>query len=98
MSSKFCIVVPGASWGDQPGRIWDCLIRETIPIMKRSHSDWWQSGVEQMVKMHGLPIIFVDDWDEIGESIFDRKIDTSMIYEKIHQQYWNDFILRKCAL
>jgi hypothetical protein len=51
-----------------------------------------------MVKMHGLPIIFVDDWDEIDESIFDRKIDTSIIYEKIHQQYWNDFILRKCAL
>ena len=90
--SKFCIVLPGASWANQPGRIWECLIRETIPIMKRSFSDWWQSGVESMSKEHDIPMIFVDEWDEIDEKIFEKKFDFTDLYGKLKHEYWENFM------
>jgi hypothetical protein len=95
--SKFCVVLPGASWANQPLRIWECLIRETIPIMKRSFSDWWKSGVELMAKNHEIPMIFVDDWDEIDESIFEKEFNFVNLKNKLKHYYWEQYI-KNCAL
>lgn len=92
MNSKFCVVIPGASWGNQPGRIWECLLRDTIPITKRCYSDWWKSEVEQFSIIHKLPIIFVDDWDDLTEDIFDIEVDSDLILDRITQPYWESFI------
>jgi len=91
--SKFCIVIPGASWSDQPIRVWECLLRKTIPIMKRSFSNWWRSGLEQTTSLHGLPILFVNEWNEINETLLESiDVEWEGVHEKLLQSYWNEFI------
>lgn len=94
--SKFCIVIPGASWGDQPLRVWECLIRKTVPIMKRSFSNWWMSGLEQLNSIHGLPILFVDEWNEVDDILLcSFGVDWDDLHKKLCQNYWNDFITQR---
>ena len=93
--SKFCIVLPGASWANDPGRTWECLIRHTVPIMKRTFSHWWESGLEIMAKTHNIPILFVDEWTDINENIFDLEFDFSNVDVIMKQKYWVDFIKQR---
>lgn len=94
-NSKFCIVLPGASWANDPGRTWECLIRHTIPIMKRTYSDWWESGLEKLSTKHNIPILFVDEWIDVDKSLFDLEFDFSNIDVIMKQKYWIDFIRKE---
>lgn len=93
-NSKFSIVVPGAGWGNDPVRYWECALRKCIPVSKkRSHENGWKSGVEHMCKEHNIPFLFVDEWKELNHDLLNYKNFDTKIFEKIvKQKYWNDFI------
>lgn len=79
-SSKFCISPPGN--GVDCHRVWECLYLGTIPIVERHDA----------FKDFDVPIIQVDDWNDITEEYL-RDIYTPFDeIEELSQSYWHDKI------
>jgi len=92
-NSKFSLPLPG--WfADQPNRFWEALLVHSVPIMKRE-CHMWKTGVEELCNTHNLPCIFVDDWSELNESLFERDFDFSCVDDTLSMKYWRDFIYKK---
>ncbi len=58
---KFTLSPPG--YGPDCYRTWEALLVGSIPIVKRSHMD---------SLFEGLPVLLIDDWDQITESFLER--------------------------
>lgn len=69
-------------------RTWECLYMGTIPIEKRNINNQFYTD---------LPILFVDDWEEVTESVlqdeYERIIHTEWNLEKLNFSYWKNKIL-----
>lgn len=69
-------------------RTWECLYMGTIPIEKRNINNQFYTD---------LPILFVDAWEEITESLlqdeYERIIHTQWNLEKLNFSYWKNKIL-----
>ena len=96
--SKYAVVIPGPGWGNDGVRVWECLLRGTVPIMKRSWEQGaWHSGLEYLALQHNLPMVFVDDWMEIEEKqICKKQMDFSNVSKALKQDYWTQYMRKKC--
>lgn len=69
-------------------RTWECLYMGTIPIEKKNINNQFYTD---------LPILFVNDWEEVTESLlqdeYERIIHTEWNFEKLNFSYWKDKIL-----
>lgn len=79
---KFCFAPRGN--GIDTHRLWESLYLGTIPIVKRCTA---------MSQFEDLPILFVDDWDNITPEWLEEKYDEIMKKEyplyKLNVSYWN---------
>jgi len=68
-------------------RTWECLYMNTIPIEKRNINNQFYTD---------LPILFVDDWNEITEKfLYDEYMrieNTEWNFEKLNFKYWENKI------
>jgi len=96
--SKYAVVIPGAGWGNDNVRVWECLLRGTVPVMKRSWEQGaWHSGLEYLALQHNLPMVFVDEWNEIEEKqICKNSMDFSNVAKVLKQDYWTQYMRKKC--
>ncbi len=80
-SSKFVISPRGN--GLDTHRIWESLYVGSFPIVKTSSLN---------ALYEGLPIVIVDNWDEVTEEFLERKYSElksqSLSYEKLYTEYW----------
>ena len=91
-ASKFQVCLPGC-YGPHPNRFWESLLMHTVPIMRREC--WlWKSGMEELCETHNLPCVWIDDWSEVNESLFDMEFDFSSIDKTLTMKYWRDFIYK----
>lgn len=69
-------------------RTWECLYMGTIPIEKKNINNQFYTD---------LPILFVNDWEEITESLlqkeYERIIHIQWNLEKLNFSYWKHKIL-----
>jgi hypothetical protein len=69
-------------------RTWECLYMKTIPIEKRNINNQFYTD---------LPIMFVDDWEEITERLlhdtFMKFADKKWNLEKLNFEYWRNEII-----
>lgn len=63
--SRFCAVPPGN--GIDCHRTWECLYMGVIPIVQRHTHN------EQLVKNHDLPMVMVDNWEEVTIELLDNE-------------------------
>jgi len=95
-NSMFAIVIPGAGWGNDPVRYWECALRKCIPVSKKCHENGWKTGVEHMCEQHNIPFLFVDKWEDLNDDLLNYKnFDTSRFQTILKQKYWIDFINTK---
>lgn len=84
---KHAFVISPPGLGPDCYRVWESLLVGTIPIVQRSHIDWLYEG---------LPVLFIDDWEEVTESFLYKKYEeiTALRYscKKLYMEYWIDFI------
>ena len=80
-SHKFVFAPRGN--GIDTHRLWESLYLRTIPIVKKSIA---------MEDFYDLPILFVDDWDNITEDFLNQKYDEIINekypLEKLKIDYW----------
>ena len=85
-SSAFCISPPGN--GIDCHRIWECLYLKTIPIVEnhKCFDDY-----------RHLPILFVDDWNQITISFLMSKIHLLDKFDnrinELYMSYWKEQII-----
>ncbi len=69
-------------------RIWECLYMATIPIQIRNINNQFYTD---------LPILFVDDWEEITERFlhdeFMRIVDMKWNTNKLWFEYWKNYVV-----
>ena len=82
---KFVLSPPGL--GPDLYRTWESVMAGTIPIVKHSYLDYM---------LEGLPVLFINNWDEITEEFLNKKYDeiTSKTYsqETLTMEYWTEVI------
>jgi hypothetical protein len=87
-SSKFVLCPRGN--GIDTHRIWEALYMGSIPIV--IYEDAHHLFTD-------LPILFIDDWNEINEDFLNQKYDEMSIvdwsYDKLKLSYWENFIKQK---
>ena len=85
---KFVFAPRGA--GIDTHRLWESLYLRTIPIVKKC------IGMEDF---YDLPILFVDNWENLNEEYLNEKYDEIMSKEynldKLKISYWIEFIIDK---
>jgi hypothetical protein len=85
-------VVCPAGNGIDTHRTWECLYMGTIPIEKRNINNQFYTD---------LPILFVDDWEEITEKFlydaFMRIKEAKWNLEKLTFEYWRNEIINSAA-
>jgi hypothetical protein len=86
------VVCPSGN-GIDTHRTWECLYMGTIPIEKRNINNQFYTD---------LPILFVDDWEEITERFlhdeFMRIKDTKWNLEKLNFEYWQNEIIGNSSI
>ena len=74
-------------------RTWECFVLGAIPIVEHSYLDPLYKG---------LPILLINDWDEINEEFLNRKYaeiqSQPHTLEKAYIDYWANFIREKQAV
>ena len=84
-SHKFAVSPPGL--GPDCYRVWECVMVGTIPIVEHSYLDYLYEG---------LPVLFIDDWEEVTEEFLNRKYRemTAKIYSQktLSMEHWVDVI------
>jgi len=84
-SHKFCFAPRGN--GIDTHRLWESLYLRTIPIVKKC------IGMEDF---YDLPILFVDDWENLSEDFLNEKYNEIMQkeypLEKIKIDFWLEYI------
>lgn len=82
---KFTISPPGL--GPDCYRIYESLLVGTIPVVQHSYMDYMYEG---------LPVLFIDNWDEVTEEFLHKKYDeiTAKKYDpkRLYMEYWIDYI------
>ncbi len=82
---KFVISPPGL--GPDLYRIYEALLVGSIPIVQHSYLDYLYEG---------LPILFIDSWEEVTEEFLHQKYAeiTSRKYDpkRLYMEFWLDFI------
>jgi len=82
---KFCFAPRGN--GIDTHRLWESLYLRTIPIVKKCLA---------MEQFYDLPILFVDDWDNITEDFLNKKyeeiINKKYPLDKLKINYWLNLI------
>lgn len=68
-------------------RLWETLYVGTVAIVKR--------GVNTLF-YRDLPIIFVDNWNEVPNVIFKNEPHIFWNYQKLTFKYWQDLIVKTC--
>jgi hypothetical protein len=72
-------------------RLWETLYLGSIPIV--IYNDMY-------VSMLDLPILFINDWDEISEEFLNNKLNFMMNkkynIDKLFTDYWFELIINKC--
>lgn len=81
------VVAPEGN-GIDTHRVWECLYMRTVPIVVRNTNNSFYTD---------LPILFIDDWDEINEKfLFDSFMEMSRKewnMAKLNFEYWKKEIL-----
>jgi hypothetical protein len=83
INHKFCLCPRGN--GIDTHRLWECLYTRTIPIVKYNeiHRNWKH-----------LPILFVEDWEQVTESFLKNKyaemINTNYDYSMLRSYFWGN--------
>ena len=72
--SVFCISPPGN--GIDCHRIWECLYLKCIPIVKYHHA---------FEQFKDLPILFIDDWNEVTTHFLKSKLSYISKLDKKHK-------------
>lgn len=72
-------------------RLWECLYLKTIPIVKNNINNKFYSD---------LPIIMVNEWDEITEDFLNSEYDrinktNNWNYNKLNFSYWDNLIKKE---
>jgi hypothetical protein len=87
-SSKFVLCPRGN--GIDTHRIWESLYMGSIPIVIYEEAHHLFTD---------LPILFINDWDEINEDFLNNKYDEisskNWSYDKLKMSYWENFIKEK---
>jgi len=82
---KFVLSPPGL--GPDCYRVWESVLLGSIPIVQHSHLDCMYEG---------LPILFIDRWEDITEEFLEQKYAemTMKTYspERLSMEYWVDLI------
>lgn len=85
--SRYKFVLSPQGNGLDCHRTWEALLMGAIPVMKTSTLDSLYEG---------LPVIIVQDWDDITEEFLERKYQeiqtTTYNREKLFMNYWVDLI------
>ena len=85
--SKYAFVLSPHGNGLDCHRTWEAIILGCIPIVKKSKID---------VLYQGLPVLIVDEWSDITESLLKKTLDNHKMntydYEKMDLKYWMDKI------
>ena len=70
-------------------RTWEALLVGSIPVIRKSQLD---------VMFEGLPVLLVDEWEEIDEDYLNKKYEefTSKKYDikRLYMEYWTDKIMK----
>lgn len=82
-SAKFSIAPRGNALDTH--RIWECLLIGTIPIVKTSSLD---------VLYENLPILIIDDWDQVTEEFLNEKYVEMKNKTYDMQKMWIDYWLK----
>lgn len=82
-TTNYAFVLSPYGQGMDCHRTWEALILGSIPILKS----------KEFVKMfEGLPVLFVDDWKEINQTLLDNTIEKfkhiTFNYDKLTLEYW----------
>jgi hypothetical protein len=82
---KFVLSPPGL--GPDCYRVWECALVGSIPIVEHSYLDFMYEG---------LPVLFIDRWEEITEEFLEAKytemITKSYSPKRLDMGYWIDLI------
>jgi len=74
-------------------RNWEVLYLGRYPVMKRMHS------LEYL--FHGLPVLFVDEWQDVTEELLRNVADSfgqiEWNWDKLKFSYWEDLIRKEIA-
>ena len=86
-TSKYAFVVSPYGQGMDCHRTWEALILGSIPILKS----------KEFVNMFkDLPVLFVEDWDQITQKLLDDIIEkfknTNFNYDKLALDYWKQLV------
>lgn len=88
-SHKFVLCPRGV--GIETHRMWETLYMGSIPIVKKEKA---------LNEFRDLPILFIDNWDEISEEFLQKKYDeiisTKWNMEKLKFGYWKKKITNMC--
>ena len=83
--AKFTVAPPG--WGPDTVRFWEAVLFDCIPIVKRYELDDLYSD---------LPVLFVDEWEEVNESFLNEKYaeikSKNLGNKKAYYDYWAEKI------
>ena len=88
--SKFSFVVSPFGHGFDCIRTFEALCLGCIVIMKKSFLD---------VIYEDLPVLLVDEWTDINESLLNKTLDEfknkEFNYNKLKMDYWTNLVLSK---
>ena len=88
-TTKYAFVVSPYGQGMDCHRTWDALILGSIPILKS----------KEFVNMFkDLPVLFVEDWNQITQQLLDDTIENfknmTFNYDKLTLDYWRQLVFR----